>query len=59
MHHGQLVFNIDKSLFDSTEQWLHIWDVSQVLQQLMQQVIVVRRDGLQMFQKQLNGRRCD
>lgn len=44
---------INAVLFDGTEQCLHIRDVSQVLQQLMQQVVLVRRDCLQMLQKQL------
>lgn len=43
----------------STKHRLHIWDISQVAQQLMQQVIWVGRNGLQMFQKQLHTSNFD
>lgn len=36
-----------------TEHGLHVRDVSQVLQQLVQRVLFVGRNGLQVLQKQL------
>lgn len=36
-----------------TEHGLHVGDVSQVLQQLVQRVLFVGRNGLQVLQKQL------
>lgn len=52
-------FYRETRLCDGTEQHLYIRHVSQVLQQLMQQVIAVRRNGLQMFQEQLYKWKCD
>lgn len=37
----------------STEDGLHVGDFSQVVQQLVQRVLFVRRNGLQVLQKQL------